>query len=391
MTSPCWPAQVSGYVSLFRKNGRMIESVITPPPPTYPGCFSVSSSLYYQRMATRDETRLDPETLLRSLKRAEEKEGKGRLKIFFGMCAGVGKTYEMLQAGQEAKKKGIDIVIGYVETHGRTETEALVGGLTIIPRKRTEYRGVSLEEMDLDAILARTPRLVLVDELAHTNAPGSRHTKRYLDVMELLDNGIDVYSTLNVQHLESRADTVAQITGAIVRETIPDSVFERADELEVIDLPPDELLKRLAEGKVYAAERSQRAVQNFFRLGNLTALRASGDHGSPAIGWSWDLRRARGLCSSSAGRVASRSQCRRIGSQRSSSDRNRSPTPKRISWRKILRLPVSWARRLSQPPMKMLEQRCFVWRGNRTRHKSLWAGAPKNGFGRRVLSTDCSN
>ncbi len=224
-------------------------------------------------MATRDETRLDPEQLLRSLKRAEEKEGRGKLKIFFGMCAGVGKTYEMLQAGQEAKKKGTDIVIGYVETHGRAETEALVSGLTIIPRKKIDYRGVSLEEMDLDAILELKPRLVLVDEFAHTNAPGSRHTKRYLDVMELLDNGIDVYSTLNVQHLESRADTVAQITGAIVRETVPDSVFERADEVEVIDLPPDELLKRLAEGKVYATERSQRAIQNFFRVGNLTALR----------------------------------------------------------------------------------------------------------------------
>ena len=224
-------------------------------------------------MTTRDETRLDPDTLLRSLKRAEEKEGKGKLKIFFGMCAGVGKTYEMLQAGQEAKKKGIDIVIGIVETHGRTDTEALVHGLDVIARKKIDYRGVTLEEMDLDAILTRNPRLVLVDELAHTNAPGSRHTKRYLDVMELLDNGIDVYSTLNVQHLESRADTVAQITGAIVRETVPDSVFERSDEVEVIDLPPDELLKRLAEGKVYATERSQRAIQNFFRVGNLTALR----------------------------------------------------------------------------------------------------------------------
>jgi two-component system, OmpR family, sensor histidine kinase KdpD len=224
-------------------------------------------------MATRDQSRLDPEALLRSLKRAEVKEGKGKLKIFFGMCAGVGKTYEMLQAGQEAKKKEIEIVVGYVETHGRAETEALITGLTVVPRMKIDYRGVSLEEMDLDAILARKPRLVLVDELAHTNAPGCRHTKRYLDVLELLDNGIDVFTTLNVQHLESRADTVAQITGAIVRETVPDSVFERADEVEVIDLPPDELLKRLTEGKVYAPERSQRAIQNFFRIGNLTALR----------------------------------------------------------------------------------------------------------------------
>lgn len=219
------------------------------------------------------EMRLDPDALLRSLKRAEEKEGKGTLKIFFGMSAGVGKTYEMLQAGHEAKKKGIDVVIGYVETHGRMETEALVPGLPVIPRLKVDYRRATLEEMDLDAILARKPRLVLVDELAHTNAPGSRHTKRYLDVLELLDNGIDVCTTLNVQHLESRADTVAQITGAIVHETVPDSVFEQADEVEVIDLPPDELLKRLTEGKVYTTERSQRAIQHFFRKGNLTALR----------------------------------------------------------------------------------------------------------------------
>jgi len=222
---------------------------------------------------TPDVTRPDPDALLHFLKKGAEKEAKGKLKVFFGMCAGVGKTYEMLQAAQEAKKKGIEIVIGYVETHRRLETEALVAGLPVIPRKEIEYRGVRLEEMDLDAILVRKPRLVLVDELAHTNAPGSRHTKRYLDVIELLDNGIDVYTTLNVQHLESRADTVAQITGAIVRETVPDSIFERADEVEVIDLPPNELLKRLAEGKVYTSERSQRAVQNFFRVGNITALR----------------------------------------------------------------------------------------------------------------------
>jgi two-component system sensor histidine kinase KdpD len=224
-------------------------------------------------MVETDKTRPDPEALLRMLKREHEKEGKGKLKIFFGMCAGVGKTYEMLQAAQEAKKKGIDVVIGYVETHGRMDTEGLVHGLTVIPRRRIEYRGTSMEEMDLDEILARKPALVMVDELAHSNIPGSRHTKRYLDVLELLDNGIEVYTTLNVQHLESHADTVAQITGAIVRETVPDSVFDQANEVEVIDLPPDELLKRLADGKVYTGERSQRAIQNFFRRGNLTALR----------------------------------------------------------------------------------------------------------------------
>ncbi len=224
-------------------------------------------------MLSPGETGRDPEAFLRTLKRVEEKEAQGKLRIFFGMCAGVGKTYEMLQAAHEAKKKGVNVAIGYVETHGRRETEALLKGLPLIPRKKVDYRGTELEEMDIDAILALKPALVLVDELAHTNAPASRHTKRYLDVMELLDNGIDVYTTLNVQHLESRADTVAQITGAIVRETVPDSLFERADEVQVVDLSPDELLKRMAEGKVYTGERSQRAIANFFRQGNLTALR----------------------------------------------------------------------------------------------------------------------
>lgn len=224
-------------------------------------------------MLSPDETHRDPEAFLRTLKRVEEKEKRGKLRIFFGMCAGVGKTYEMLQAAHEAKKKGIHLVVGYVETHGRRETEALLQDLPVLPRKQIDYRGTVLEEMDTDAILALKPGLALVDELAHTNAPGSRHTKRYLDVTELLDNGVDVYTTLNVQHLESRADTVAQITGAIVRETVPDSIFEQADEVQVVDLSPDDLLRRMAEGKVYTAERSQRAVANFFRQGNLTALR----------------------------------------------------------------------------------------------------------------------
>ncbi len=220
-----------------------------------------------------DQQRPDPDVLLSLLKKEEEKENKGKLKIFFGMCAGVGKTYDMLKDAQQALSKGVDVVVGYVETHQRAETQALLTGLPIIPRKQLEYRGTTLEEMDLDAILARKPKLALVDELAHTNAPGSRHTKRYQDVLELLDNGIDVFTTLNVQHLESRADTVAQITGSTIRETVPDSVFESADEIEIIDIAPDELLKRLAEGKVYTPERSKRAIENFFRKGNLTALR----------------------------------------------------------------------------------------------------------------------
>jgi two-component system, OmpR family, sensor histidine kinase KdpD len=217
--------------------------------------------------------RPDPDTLLRQMKMEEERRRKGRLKIFFGMCAGVGKTYDMLLAAHDARSKGIDAVIGYVETHGRTETEALVARIPIVPRKQVEYRGTMFTEMDLDAILERHPKLVLVDELAHTNIPGSRHLKRYQDVLEILENGIDVYTTLNVQHLESRADTVAQITGSVMRETVPDSIFEQADDVAIVDIPPGELLKRLAEGKVYSGERSAQAIQNFFKIGHLTALR----------------------------------------------------------------------------------------------------------------------
>ncbi|RPI02460.1 MAG: sensor histidine kinase KdpD [Ignavibacteriae bacterium] len=230
-------------------------------------------SFVYFAMSLEDQNRPDPETLLQLLKKEEEKEKRGKLKIFFGMCAGVGKTYDMLKDAQGAFSKGIDVVIGYVETHKRAETEALLTGLPVVPRTTVEYRGTILEEMDLDAIISRKPQLVLVDELAHTNAPSSRHTKRYQDVQELLSSGIDVFTTLNVQHLESRAETVAQITGSIVRETVPDSIFESADEVEVIDIAPDELLKRLAEGKVYNPERSRHAIDNFFRKGNLTALR----------------------------------------------------------------------------------------------------------------------
>ncbi|HEY6191580.1 MAG TPA: sensor histidine kinase KdpD [Bacteroidota bacterium] len=224
-------------------------------------------------MKAEDHIRPDPDALLNTLKKEEAEEGKGRLKIFFGMSAGVGKTYDMLKSAHEAKSKGIDVVIGYVETHKRPETEALLAGLPVIPRKSYPYRGTILEEMDLDAILTRKPRLALVDELAHTNAPGSRHTKRFQDVQEILESGIDVYTTVNVQHLESRADTVAQITGTTVRETVPDSIFDQADEVEIIDIPPDDLLKRLSEGKVYTPERSQQAIENFFRKGTLTALR----------------------------------------------------------------------------------------------------------------------
>jgi two-component system sensor histidine kinase KdpD len=220
-----------------------------------------------------DDNRPDPDELLASLKLEEEKRKRGKLKIFFGMCAGVGKTYTMLKTAQAERSKRCDIIVGYVETHNRKETADLLEGLEVIPRKEYQYKSTVVSEMDLDRIIARKPQIVLVDELAHTNAPGSRHSKRYQDVLEILDNGINVYTTVNVQHLESRSDTVAQITGIIVRETLPDEIFESADEIEVIDLTPDELLQRLSEGKVYTPERSREAVDNFFRKGNITALR----------------------------------------------------------------------------------------------------------------------
>ncbi len=224
-------------------------------------------------MIDNDQHRPNPDKLLEAIKKEEEKSRKGKLKMFFGMCAGVGKTYSLLESAHKAKKDRIDVVIGLVETHKRTETQRLVEGLEQVPLSEISYRDTVFKEMNLDAILKRKPQLVLVDELAHTNIPGSRHVKRYQDVLEILDNGIDVYTTLNVQHLESRAETVKQITGSAIRETVPDSIFERADEIELVDLTPEELLQRLAEGKVYTEEKSQQAIKNFFRQGNLTALR----------------------------------------------------------------------------------------------------------------------
>jgi two-component system sensor histidine kinase KdpD len=219
-----------------------------------------------------NDGRPDPDALLTSVQREEAAKARGRLKVFLGMCPGVGKTFAMLEAARRAQAAGRDLVIGLVETHGRKETEAVASGLAQIPRRSIEYRGVTLTELDLDAVLARKPELVLVDELAHTNAPGSRHPKRWQDVQELLDAGIDVFTTLNVQHVESRADTVHQITGAEIRETVPDRVLDHAV-LELVDLPPGELLRRLEEGRVYVPDRAALAAQNFFREANLAALR----------------------------------------------------------------------------------------------------------------------
>lgn len=222
-----------------------------------------------------DESRPDPDSLLRRLQHEEEEasRSRGQLKIFLGAAAGVGKTYQMLEEARSLKQKDVDVVVAVVETHGRSETRALLEGLEIIPRHKIERGGVVLEEMDLDAVLARHPAVALVDELAHTNAPNVRHTKRYQDVEELLEAGINVYTTLNIQHIESLKDIVHLITGIRVAETVPDRILELADEVEVVDLPPEELLLRLKEGKVYIAPQAKQAMTRFFRKGHLLGLR----------------------------------------------------------------------------------------------------------------------
>lgn len=219
------------------------------------------------------EERPDPDQLLARIREEEAQAKRGRLKIFFGASAGVGKTYAMLAAAQTAKQQNINVLVGVIETHGRAETQALTEGLELLPRKQVVDKNRTLTEFDLDAALARKPGLILIDELAHSNIAGSRHPKRWQDVEELLSAGIDVWSTMNVQHLESLNDIVGGITGIRVWETVPDHVFDTADEVVIVDLPPDDLLQRLKEGKVYMAQQAERAVQNFFRKGNLIALR----------------------------------------------------------------------------------------------------------------------
>lgn len=220
-----------------------------------------------------DDTRPDPDALLAQVQREENAERTGRLYLFLGMCPGVGKTYAMLEAARQRQKEGLSVLVGIVETHGRHETASLLQGLPLLPKQKLEHRGHILEEFDLDAALHQRPDLLLVDELAHTNAPGARHAKRYQDVLELLDAGIDVCTTLNVQHIESQVDTVRQISGVNIQETVPDSILDRAQEIQLIDLSVEKLLQRLAEGKVYMGERAEWASSNFFQKGNLTALR----------------------------------------------------------------------------------------------------------------------
>ncbi len=220
-----------------------------------------------------DDQRPDPDALLAQIQQDEEREARGRLRIYFGSSAGVGKTYAMLVAARKLASEGVDVLAGVVETHGRGETAAMLEGLPVLPPAQIVYRGKVLAEFDLDGALARKPGLILVDELAHSNVAGSRHPKRWQDVEELLAAGIDVYSTLNVQHLESLNDVVGGITGIVVHETLPDTFFDRADEVVLVDTPADELIERLAAGKVYMPAQAERAAKNFFRKGNLMALR----------------------------------------------------------------------------------------------------------------------
>src|SRR4051794_35470182 len=219
------------------------------------------------------ETRPNPDTLLAEVQAEEARARRGKLKVFFGMAAGVGKTYAMLEEARKRAAEGLDVLVGYAEPHIRTETEALLLGLDLLPYRIVEYRGARLKEFDLDAALAKRPALILVDELAHTNAPGLRHAKRWQDVADLLDAGVNVYTTLNVQHLESVNDIIERVTGVRVQETLPDAILERADEVELVDIAPEELLERFREGRVYRPDQAERAAKHFFTKGNLIALR----------------------------------------------------------------------------------------------------------------------
>lgn len=231
----------------------------------------------YAMQRDASDTRVNPDLILKAIEKDEvaddARTSRGHLKIFFGYAAGTGKTYAMLQAAHAAKRRGVDVVAGYIEPHERPATAHLAQGLENVPCKLIEHNGITLNEFDLDAAIERAPQLILVDELAHTNAPGSRHDKRYQDVEELLHAGIDVYTTVNVQHIESLNDMVASITGVVVSERIPDRIFDDADQVELVDIEPEDLLERLRAGLVYRPAQADRAQQHFFTVENLTALR----------------------------------------------------------------------------------------------------------------------
>ena len=219
------------------------------------------------------EKRVNPDKILKKINEEAERQQRGQLKIFFGYAAGVGKTYAMLEAAHIAKKRGVDVIVGYIEPHTRPETMDLLKGLEVLPTKSISHKGINLNEFDIDSAIERNPKLILIDELAHTNASGCRHLKRYQDINELLKLGINVYTTVNVQHIESLNDIVASITGIMVRERIPDHVFDNASQVELVDIEPEELIERLNNGKIYKAKQAQRAIEKFFSLENLTALR----------------------------------------------------------------------------------------------------------------------
>jgi two-component system sensor histidine kinase KdpD len=225
------------------------------------------------RYHLRDSDQTPSSSVTSTTNRDQQQKHRGQLRVYLGAAAGVGKTYAMLNEGRRQKGRGTGVVVGYVEAHGRPQTQAQLGDLEVLPRKQMTYRNITLEEMDADAILARHPQVALVDELAHTNAPGSKHQKRYQDVQELLDAGIDVVTTLNVQHLESLNDLVAHITGIKVHETLPDRILDQADEVELIDIAPHALRQRIQYGNIYPPSQIEAALHNFFREGNLTALR----------------------------------------------------------------------------------------------------------------------
>ena len=355
-------------------------------------------------MVNEEPLRPDPDRLLEQTAAPH----RGKLKIFFGACAGVGKTWAMLAEAQRLRAQGLDILTGVVETHGRKETAALLDGLSILPLKRQTRHGRHLSEFDLDAALARRPAIILMDELAHSNAPGSRHPKRWQDIEELLEAGIDVFTTVNVQHLESLNDVVSGVTGIQVRETVPDPFFDAADEVVLVDLPPDDLRARLKEGKVYIAGQAERAIEHFFRKGNLIALRElalrrTADRvddqmrawrSHPGEEKVWHTRDAILLCighntgSEKLVRAAARLAAR-LGSvwhavYVETPALHRLPEKQRRAILSALRLRRSWAQKPPRFPIPPKKKRLCVTPGNITSAKLCWVARQRDAGGAEI-------